>query len=76
MLLAGVLHERLEKFDPLTDPLKFLRRDLVMRRVAGVDIGLSEQFETALGELGIARPDLNEIEQKRLGLTAQEVQPM
>lgn len=63
MLFAGVLHERLEKLDPLTDPLQFLRRNLVMRRVAGVNIGLPEQLETALSELCIARPDLNEIEQ-------------
>src|SRR5512143_1573978 len=74
MALAGRFDHRLEESNAPAQPCEFFRTDGVMRRVAGTDVSLTEQFETALGELRIARPDRDQLGHQRLGLAAQKVQ--
>lgn len=71
---ADFTHQRLQHRDPLADPFELGRRDLVMRRVAGVDIGLAQQLEAALTELGVSRPCRNQGQVVAFGLRSQETQ--
>lgn len=49
-LHAGGADQLLEQRHPFADPRQFLGRDLVVRRVTRVDIGLPQQLEAAARE--------------------------
>jgi hypothetical protein len=51
----NLLHQLLKDDDALAQPGEFLAADLVLRRVARVDIGVSQQLETAPAETIVAR---------------------
>lgn len=63
----------LQDSNALDEPSEFFDRDLVVWRIAGIDIGAAQQLEVALREALFARPRLDEFGGEPFGLAAQEV---
>jgi len=74
MIAANCFHKSFEHRDALADPGEFLGADLVVRRVARVDIGEPQKLEAAAAELVVARPGFDERGRDLLALRAQEIE--
>jgi len=63
-------HKDLQDPDALRDPAELLGADLVVRRVARIDVGAAQKFEAALLGLRLPRPGLDQLGRQALGLGA------
>ena len=71
---ADHLDDLPQDLDALGEPFELVVGDAVVRGVAGIDIGLAEQFEAAPLEAGSARPGGDEALVELLALRAQEAE--
>lgn len=58
---ADLAHQSLQDPNALGKQAELFGADIVMRRIARIDIGAAEKFETALLDLRLPRPGLDQL---------------
>ncbi len=75
-LFTHILDERLQHLDPPDQPGKLLGRDLVMRRIASIDVSAVKPGKAAPGKLAVARPCLNQPRLDPFSMRAKHAEPV